>query len=96
MIVESWIWLVLQGLILLVLAVQYLQFGRLGRSLEHWQVTSRERQRRAYWHAEENRELKRALQAEQVRVEQLRQQVGVLQGTDRNRDEHTSGAVICP
>lgn len=71
MIQHNWLFLALQGLILLVLVVQYLQGGRLSRSLDHWHATTRERQRRDWWHAEENRELKQALQAEKILVAQL-------------------------
>jgi len=78
MILHGWVFLALQGLILLVLVVQYLQSGRLWRSLDHWQVTARERQRREWWHAEENRELKQALQAEKIRVAQLQHRLDEL------------------
>lgn len=78
MIPHSWLFLALQGLILLVLVVQYLQGGRLSRALDHWHVTTRERQRRDWWHAEENRELKQALQAEKVLVAQLRRSLDEL------------------
>ncbi len=78
MILHGWVFLALQGLILLVLVVQYVQGGRLWRSLEHWQVTTRERQRREWWHAEENRELKQALQAEKIRAAQLQRSLDEL------------------
>lgn len=79
--VEHWMFLVLQAVILVLLTAQYLQSARLWRSLDHWQSTLRERQRRAYWHTEENRELRSALLAEKAEVQQLRSKLELMQAT---------------
>lgn len=79
--VEYWLFLGLQAVILILLTAQYLQSARLWRSLDHWQSTLRERQRRAYWHTEENRELRSALLAEKAEVQQLRSKLELMQAT---------------
>lgn len=79
--VEYWLFLGLQAVILILLTAQYLQSARLWRSLDHWHSTQRERQRRAYWHTEENRELRSALLAEKAEVQQLRSKLELMQAT---------------
>jgi len=81
---DGWDWMasvamLMLLMILLMLLVQYLQISKTWRLLEHWHVTTKERQQRVSWHAEENRELKSALRAEKAHVEQLQRKVEILQ-----------------
>ena len=79
---NGWGWIasvVMLLMILLMLLVQYLQTNKAWRLLEHWHATTKERQQRMSWHAEENRELKSALRAEKAHVEQLQRKVEILQ-----------------
>ena len=78
---EHWLFLVLQAVILVLLTAQYLHSARVWRSLDHWQSTLRERQRRAYWHTEENRELRSALLAQKAEVQQLLSTLELMQTT---------------
>ena len=84
MFMDGWDWIALVAMlmllmILLMLLVQYLQTNKTWRLLEHWHATTKERQARLSWHAEENRELKSALRAEKAHVEQLQRKVEILQ-----------------
>ena len=79
---DGWDWtasVAMLLMILLMLLVQYLQTNKAWRLLEHWHATTKERQQRLSWHAEENRELKSALRAEKAHVEQLQRKVEILQ-----------------
>ncbi|WP_173426961.1 hypothetical protein [Pseudomonas weihenstephanensis] len=81
---DGWDWMasvamLMLLIILLMLLVQYLQTNKAWRLLEHWHSTTKERQQRVSWHAEENRELKSALRAEKAHVEQLQRKVEILQ-----------------
>lgn len=81
---DGWDWtasvaMLMLLMILLMLLVQYLQTNKAWRLLEHWHATTKERQQRLSWHAEENRELKLALRAEKAHVEQLQRKVEILQ-----------------
>ncbi|MFD2644967.1 hypothetical protein [Pseudomonas japonica] len=82
---QGWLFLALQGLILLVLVVQYLQSSKLWRVLDHWQAVTGERQRRTWWQTEENRELKLALHAEKARADQLQCLLDELQALQPSR-----------
>jgi cell division protein FtsB len=84
MFMDGWDWMasvamLMLLIILLMLLVQYLQTNKAWRLLEHWHSTTKERQQRVSWHAEENRELKSALRAEKAHVEQLQRKVEILQ-----------------
>lgn len=82
MFMDGWDWtasVAMLMLMLLMLLVQYLQTNKAWRLLEHWHATTKERQQRLSWHAEENRELKSALRAEKAHVEQLQRKVEILQ-----------------
>ena len=84
MFMDGWDWtasvaMLMLMLMLLMLLVQYLQTNKAWRLLEHWHATTKERQQRMSWHAEENRELKSALRAEKAHVEQLQRKVEILQ-----------------
>lgn len=76
---ESWASMAMLGLILSVLVALYARCGKTWRLLSYWHVTTQERQTRANWHTEENRELRSALRAEKAHVEQLQRKVEILQ-----------------
>lgn len=84
MFMNGWDWIVSVAMlmllmILLMLLVQILQTNKAWKLLEHWHATTKERQQRMSWHAEENRELQSALRAEMAHVEQLQRKVAILQ-----------------
>lgn len=76
---ESLASMVMLGLVFSVLVALYLRCTKMWRLLSHWHLTTRERQQRASWHAEENRELRSALRAEKAHVEQLQRKLEILQ-----------------
>ncbi|WP_024717384.1 MULTISPECIES: hypothetical protein [Pseudomonas] len=78
MIIGIWSMLALQSLILIMLSFQYLQHTKTSRLLNHWRISLQEHRQRAYWHIEENRELRSALRAEKAHIEQLQRQVEIL------------------
>jgi hypothetical protein len=76
---ESLVSMVMLGLNFSVLVAVYLRFTKTWCLLSHWHLTTRERQQRASWHAEENRELRSTLRAEKAHVEQLQRKLEILQ-----------------
>lgn len=76
---ESLASMVMLGLVFSVLVALYLRCTKTWRLLSHWHLTTRERQQRVSWHAEENRELRSALRAEKAYVEQLQRKLEILQ-----------------
>jgi hypothetical protein len=77
---DGWDWLGLLAMLVLVailavLLMQYLQIGKLGRTLEQWQACTQERHRRIGQQAE----LQSALRAEKAHVQQLLRKVEILQ-----------------
>jgi len=76
---ESLVSMVMLGLNFSVLVAVYLRCTRTWCLLSHWHLTTRERQQRASWQTEENRELRSALRAEKAHVKQLQRKLEILQ-----------------
>lgn len=76
---EYWVAIAVSGLILAILFALYSQGHKTWHLLTHWQVTTQERERRMGWHAQENRELRAALQEQNAHVDQLQRKLEILQ-----------------
>ena len=76
---EYWVAIAVSGLILAILFALYSQGHKTWHLLTHWQVTTQERERRMGWHAQENRELRAALQEQSAHVDQLQRKLEILQ-----------------
>ena len=76
---EYWVAIAVSGLILAILFALYSQGHKTWHLLTHWQVTTQERERRMGWHAQENRELRAALQEQKAHVDQLQRKLEILQ-----------------
>ena len=77
--IEYWVAIAVSGLILAILFALYSQGHKTWHLLTHWQVTTQERERRMGWHAQENRELRAALQEQNAHVDQLQRKLEILQ-----------------
>lgn len=76
---EYWVAIAVSGLILAILFALYSQGHKTWHLLTHWQVTTQERERPMGWHAQENRELRAALQEQSAHVDQLQRKLEILQ-----------------
>lgn len=77
--IEYWVATAVSGLMLAILFALYSQGHKTWHLLTHWQVTTQERERRMGWHAQENRELRAALQEQNAHVDQLQRKLEILQ-----------------
>ena len=77
--IEYWVAIAVSGLVLAILFALYSQGHKTWHLLTHWQVTTQERERRMGWHAQENRELRAALQEQNAHVDQLQRKLENLQ-----------------
>ena len=77
--IEYWVAIAVLGLMLAILCALYSQGHKTWHLLTHWQGTTQERERRVGWHAQENRELRAALQAQNAHVDQLQRKLEILQ-----------------